>query len=166
MLRYFRTKLDGRRRQVSLVSGLVWAAIAWAVAYSVSTVHSTPTDALRIVAGGIVAAPLIGLLMGRVSRDFSASSTRRRAVMSLGGLYLAAYLFLLASGVTRLAADVLVGTAVDAVRPGAASVAYRLLIQDPLVASFMGLTLTGYVVVLWPLSYLNHRLVSSCRLNC
>ena len=161
MLRYFRTALDDRCRQASLASGLVWAAIAWAVAYSVSTVNSSATDALRTFAGGMVAAPLIGLVMGQISRHFSSYSTHRRAAVSLVGLYLSAYLFLLATGVPHLITAVLAGTDLFAVRPGAAPVAYRLLIQDPLLGSIVGLTLSGYVLVLWPLSYLNHRLVGA-----
>ncbi len=50
--------------------------------------------------------------------------------MALGDLYLGAFLFLWAAGI------------------------------DPVRGVLLGLTFTGYFLVLWPLSYLNHALVA------
>jgi hypothetical protein len=50
--------------------------------------------------------------------------------MALGDLYLGAFLFLWAAGI------------------------------DPFRGILLGLTSTGYFLVLWPLSYLNHALVA------
>ena len=76
--------------------------IAGVIAYTVSPVspiHTTPLDAARTYAGGFVAAPVIGLLLGHIARRFSNQGYARRLWVALRDLYLATYLFLLAAGV-------------------------------------------------------------------
>jgi len=89
-----------------------------------------------------------------MSRGFLAYGRVRQALVALGHLYLATYLFLLATGLWRVASAAWVG---------AEPMAARLLVRDPLLGTVLGLTYTGYVLVLWPLSYLNHRLVAAAR---
>ncbi len=38
--------------------------------------------------------------------------------------------------------------------------ALRALVVDPVMGALLGLTYTGYVLVLWPLSYANHLFVA------
>ncbi len=64
---------------------------------------------------------------------------------------MAAYLFNVATGL---------GHAVRCcIEPGRVEMLRRLLVVDPVIATIFGLTYTGYVVVLFPLSYLNHVLI-------
>jgi hypothetical protein len=35
-----------------------------------------------------------------------------------------------------------------------------VLVLDPVMGAFFGLTYTGYFLLLWPLSYVNHALVA------
>src|SRR4051794_7282204 len=81
----------------SFASGFVWIGVASAIAYVVSPIHTRPFEAARPFAGGIVAAPFIGLLVGSIARRFSRLSYARRLWIALRDLYLATYLFLLAS---------------------------------------------------------------------
>ena len=82
---------------VSCASGLVWVLIPYYAAYSLSGPRTT--FATRLLSGGILTAPLIGLLIGIVSREFSRLGRSGRIVMALGDLYLGAFLFLWAAGI-------------------------------------------------------------------
>jgi hypothetical protein len=113
---------------VSCASGVVWAIIASFVAYFLS--GPSTTFAGRMLSGGILAAPAIGVLIGIVSRGFLRLGRSSRIVVALGDLYLGAFLFLWTAGI------------------------------EPLRGILLGLTFTGYFLVLWPLSYLNHALVA------
>ena len=142
-----------RRKTIiaAVASGFVWAAIAWGVAYSMSPIGTTRMDVLRMFAGGIVFAPAIGMLITRMSHSFIRYGGLRRAVVSLGHLYFAVFLFLLATGVGRLVFEF---------RGPIEQMAFRALVQDPILGTLLGVTYTGYVLVLWPLSYLTHLLVA------
>jgi hypothetical protein len=135
----------------SLTSGCVWIGVASAIAYSVSPIYSTPLDVVKALAGGIVAAPAIGLLVGHIARRFSYLSRTQRFGVSLADLYLATYLFLLAIGI----GNVVRGW----IKPYDLETLQRQLIFDPLLGTIFGLTYTGFVVVLLPLSYFNHVLI-------
>jgi hypothetical protein len=135
----------------SLASGFVWIGAASGIAYAVSPIHSTPLDAAGIFAGGIVAAPVIGLLVGHIARRFLYLSHHQRFWVALADLYLATYLFLLATGVGHVVKGWIAGSYVESLQ--------RLLVVDPLLGTIFGLTYTGFVVVLLPLSYFNHVLI-------
>ena len=135
----------------SLASGFAWIGVASAIAYAVSPIHSRPLDAARTFAGGVVAAPIIGLLVGHNSRRFSHLSRSQRFWVALGDLYLATYLSLLATGMGYVVRGWIAQSHVETLQ--------RLLIVDPLLGTIFGLTYTGFVVVLLPLSYLNHVLI-------
>ena len=136
---------------LSLLSGSVWAMIGYGVGYSLSPIRSAPSEVGRMFLGGILAAPLIGLLLGRVSRNFTSFERSSRLVVALGDLYLATWLFLLTSIFGRLFFE-FSGLVHQSL--------FRILVFDPLMASVFGLTYTGYFVALWPLSYWNHVLVA------
>lgn len=142
--------MQGTHRPIfySLISGCIWAVIAFGIAWSVSTIRSTPSEVVRTFSGGLVAAPLIGMFVGLLSRKFSRLGRSARIAVALVNLYLAAWLFLMAANVVRL----LVGEA-------AWSHVFKLVVSDPIIGALVGLTYTGFVVLLWPLSYVNHTLV-------
>jgi hypothetical protein len=124
--------------------------VAASLAYGVSSRHTTPLEAALSFFGGMVAAPAIGALLGYLARRFNELNLGRRLLIALGDLYLATYLFLLATGVGQVLAQLLRGRGVDL--QGA-------LVVDPLLGTLLGLTYTGFVLVLFPLSYLNHVLI-------
>jgi hypothetical protein len=135
----------------SLASGCLWIVPAILVAYIVSPVRTTPLEVAATFAGGIVVAPLIGVLIGYIARSFSHRSRAQRIWMALGDLYLATYLFLLATGFGQVMTDWIMRG-----RPGGMQ---RSLLVDPLLGTVLGLTYTGIVLVLLPLSYVSHVLI-------
>jgi hypothetical protein len=134
----------------SFASGCVWIGVAISIAYAVSNTFTTPLDAARTFAGGIVASPAIGVLIGYIARRFNKLRFDRRLLVALGDLYLATYLFQLATGVGQVLAQFLEGRAVDL---------QGSLVGGPLLGTLLGLTYTGFVLALFPLSYLNHVLI-------
>ena len=120
------------------------------MAYAVSSIHTTPLDAALTFAGGIVASPAIGALIGYIARRFNKLTFGRRLLVALGDLYLATYLFLLAAGLGQILAQLFKGRVVDL---------QRSLVVGPLTGTLLGLTYTGFVLVLFSLSYLNHVLI-------
>jgi hypothetical protein len=134
----------------SLASGFVWIGAAGVIAYAVSAVLTTPLDVARTYAGGFIAAPVIGLLLGHIARRFSNLSHARRIWVALRDLYLATYLFFLATGVGHVVGGLIARHQVDTV---------RFLLTGPVLGTLLGLTYTGFVIVLLPLSYFNHVLL-------
>ena len=124
-------------RVLSAISGCVWAGIAWVLLDQ------------RInagIAGGILASPLIGIVMGSFSKDFRERPILVRTAVALITLYIAAALFGTAGGVADFAFGSGMRTA------GA--------IVGAVWAFVWGLTFSGYFVLLWPLSYLNHSVIA------
>jgi hypothetical protein len=101
----------------------------------------------RLIWGGVLASPLIGLLVGWAAGRLRISSKLGRAAVSLAGLYVAVSLFGLAVGLY----DLLTGDMAN-------RIASAVVIQSAL-AVLWGVTFTGYVVLLWPLAYWNHVLL-------
>lgn len=94
--------------------------------------------------GGILAAPLIGLAVEYLlHRRFEAALGWRRWLLALASLYLGATLFALAAGLT----DALTGSWA---RPPLE------VIGQAVLGTWWGVTLTGFVVLLWPLAYVTH----------
>jgi hypothetical protein len=135
----------------SLASGFVWIGVASALAWTVAPIHTGPLQATMAFAGGIVAAPVIALLIGYIARRFSSLSGSQRIALALADLYFATYLFMLATGAGHVATDL--------IARGHVKTLQRALVTDPLLATVLGLTYTGFVVVLLPLSYINHVLI-------
>ncbi len=97
--------------------------------------------------GGVIASPLIGLSVGGLLQArFEESAGFRRAGVVLISLYLSATLFGLAAG------------GYDAVlrRTGGAPLER---IGEMIVAVWWGVTMTGYLLFLFPLAYLTHTIL-------
>jgi hypothetical protein len=122
---------------LALLSGAAWGGIAWLVG---------ARGLGSIVWGGVMAAPLIGLLMGLLSRPIVRLPIVARIFASLASLYAAALLFGLAVGLWDLARDV----------PGRDA---GEVVLQAVLAVLWGLTFSGYVLLFWPLAYLDHSLV-------
>jgi hypothetical protein len=144
-------KQPSRPLLLSIVSGCIWAVIGYGVAYSLSPIQSTLSGVARMFLGGILAAPLIGVLIGVVSRRFASLGLSWRIAVALGDLYVATFLFVLAGGAARLLFEF---------SGLPQQLAPRALVLDPVMGAFFGLTYTGYFLVLWPLSYVNHVFVA------
>ena len=125
--------------------------IGYVIANSLAPIRSSTAEVGRMFLGGLLAAPFIGLLIGLISRQFTSLGRSSRVVIALADLYLATWLFLLAAGIARLFVEF---------SGLVQQLAFRSLIVDPAVGALLGLTYTGYVLVLWPLSYANHVLVA------
>jgi hypothetical protein len=123
--------------KLSAVSALGWAVIACFIGYR--------AFGYRIV-GGIIMAPFIGILIGRLSSPLQDKPRWVQIAGSLFYLYVAAACF--AVGMT-LFAPVL----------GPRNVKFAAALMEHVLAVLWGLTFGGYALVLWPLSFLNHRLV-------
>ena len=122
---------------LSAASGVVWALIAWFIG------NETFSDRIW---GGLIMAPWIGILIGRLSRPMQSKPRWVQIVGSLFYLYLAAACFA-------------VGMAVLSPAMGARTVTFSAALIQHVVAVAWGLTFGGYALVLWPLSFFNHRLV-------
>ena len=110
---------------------MVWSLLAYWLARSLAGTRATTSPHLaRLLSGGMLASPLIGVLIGSVSRGFSRLGRPARVLVALADLYFGAFLFLWATGIPLL------------------------------VGLVLGLTLSGSFLVLWPLSYINHTLIA------
>ena len=135
----------------SVGSGLVWIGVASAVTYAIYPTGFSTRHFAGMFAGGVVAAPVIGLLIGYIARWFSDLDRMWCFWMALGNLYLATYLFLLASGIGHVVSEWITHRHLQTVQ--------RQLVVDPFAGALFGLTYTGFVLVLLPLSYWNHALI-------
>ena len=122
------------------VSGMGWAVIAY---YMGGTWRGSAFW------GGLVSAPLIGVVVGMIYRPAYRFPFFGRVAMSLLTLYLSAVLFGVAWGVT----DAIQGL------PGGVPRNTIEVVYQGVAATFFGVTATGFVVFLWPLAHLNHWFV-------
>lgn len=130
---------------LSALSGCVWAGIVVAI-------HD---QALYWpMSAGLVASPAIGVAMGVVSYTFLKEPIPIRMAIAVGTLYAAAALFGVATGV----ADQLWGS-----RPAAALSAGD--IARSAADMVFGLTISGYALLLAPVSYVNHAVISQCWID-
>lgn len=120
------------------LSGCVWGGIAYGLAARFFE---------WTIWAGVAASPLIGMVAGVASRRFDRLSWLAQALVALITLYGAAALFGFSTGVA------------DSFTRPRSAVAGAPVIEN-ILATWWGLTFTGYVVVLWPLAYLNHRLIA------
>jgi hypothetical protein len=124
---------------LSMLSGCMWAVIAFLLSL----------DFNFVIVGGLIASPLIGLLIGLIHRRAYNLPTVGQVLLSLGTLYLAVFLFGLAIGVS----DLLWG-----------DISNRVTVEVILGTAFtlvLGITISGYVLLLWPMAFLNHKLLES-----
>jgi hypothetical protein len=137
----------------SIVSGCLWALIGYLIAYSVAPIQSNTAEVGRMYFGGVLAAPFIGLGIGFISRRFRRLGRPGRLAVALADLYLAAWLFLAFAATTAHLFTEFSGAV--------QSRAFRAFVVDTAMGALLGLTYTGYVLVLWPLSYANHLIVAN-----
>lgn len=126
-----------RYHALSILSGCAWGGIAYLLGRGAMG---------PVILGGVLASPLIGLLVGWALRRVNVRSKGGLVFLSLVSLYSAAALFGVATGVY----DWLTGAE------------RRIpleLVFESVIGIWWGLTFMGYVVVLWPLAYLNHWLL-------
>lgn len=133
MLRYY---------GLSLLSGCLWGALGFALSREVWP---------HLIWASVAASPLIGLGAGWLFQRVGPTSLVARIIFSFVTLYVAVGLFGLAAGVY------------DAFRvPPQPFGAHRILwavVVQAVLAAWWGVTFSGIVAVLWPLSYFNHSLV-------
>jgi hypothetical protein len=120
---------------ISALSGLAWTALVMFVLLE--------PQQREYFGRAWFLGPWIGVAAGQLSARFKNAGAIRMAAVALGSLYMTAALFGFASGVVLT-----IGGTAD---------------RDPFLLAFLmvsGLTVAGYVLPLWPLAYLNHRLVA------
>jgi hypothetical protein len=122
---------------LSFLSGCAWAAIALLLSFGAFG---------WLIVGGIIAAPFIGLFIGFLYRPAYRLPKVAQFFAALLTLYAAAALFGLAIGTF----DALWRNIPN--RTGTIEV-----ILQAMLAALWGVTFTGYVLLLWPLAFLNHR---------
>ena len=141
--------LSSRYLILSALSGAVWGAIGYALAAS-----SFPA----LILPAVLLSPLIGLAVGigfRWIHRFEGIGVK--AFVALLSLYAAGMLFGLVIGFTDLARGV-------DLPPGTTRIGYAVVIQ-PVMAIWWGLTFGGWFLALWPLAYLNHRLLGNATVT-
>ena len=107
---------------------------------------------IRVIWGGVILAPFIGFAAGFASALFPAQGRIRKALFSLVSLYVAAAMFGLGMGVYDLVTGQNSGD-------GWRRIPTAVVLQAAM-ATLGGLTFTGYFLMLWPLSYANHSMLS------
>lgn len=128
-----------RRRSSLFLAGALWGLVAWGLGARVYG---------PALWGGLAAAPFIGVVIGSMTQTrFEGATGWRRWVVALLSLDLGATLFALAVGVT----DALT---VSAARRGAE------VVYEAVLGTWWGLTLTGFLIALWPLAWLTHIVVA------
>jgi len=125
---------------LSAVSGCVWAGIA----YILLDRQFNPG-----IFGALVTCPGIGILIGLTTRRFIDRPQLARVAIALRDLYLAVIMFAAAGGLS----DNFFGSSPYKAPPMTAALqSIRLLAW--------GVTTSGFIILLWPISYYNHWLIS------
>ncbi len=123
----------------SLSAGIVWGCLAFLLG------HRALGPAIW---GGVVAAALLGLAIGRLIHPrFEASQGWRRGAWPLVSIYAGALGFGVAVALSDLVVHGLGGRIPSAV------------LLDPVVTVLWGVTMTGYLLFLWPLAWFTHWVI-------
>src|SRR6266851_7777440 len=130
-------RVSASTARLSTLSGCGWGLVAYFIGHAAFG-HG--------IWGGIVVAPLIGVLIGHFSKSIEEKSCPVQVVASLLDLYLAAICFAAATAVFDFAW-------------GPREVPFPAVLMQHVLVVLWGLTFTGYFLVLWPLCFFNHRLV-------
>ena len=133
----FATGRRGAADALSAACGLLWGLLGY---YLLENSRQGLTQALLLW-------PVIGVLIGRVARPAAARGALAHAWISLRDLYLAVTLFAVAEWTSV------------AFGPVAPHHWPPSRLGTTVVIMLWGLTFLGFVVILWPLSYVTHRLV-------
>jgi hypothetical protein len=132
----------------SAISGIIWAGIAIVVVMVLGGPGASLDRIAWAYRGGVLAAPFIGIAVGFSSGMFRRAGFAGRASVAIITLYVATFLFLLAARGFAFAAGEM------------RHVSLTNIIFDCWNATIAGLTWSGFVVVLAPLAYVTHLLVS------
>ena len=119
-----------------LLTGAIWGAFAWLLG----------ARALGpSVWGGVVVSPLIGVAVtALIHPRFLSARGWARGAWALASVYLGAICFSVGCGI------------VAAVRAGAGRGPSFERLVEPVVGVLWGITMTGYLLFLWPLAYATH----------
>lgn len=120
------------------LSGLGWGLLVWLVIFEGIGPH---------LVGGVIISPIIGFGIGMATRRWYRLNLLLRIALALVSLYAAAVLFGLAVGVH----DWLFSDMTNRI--------WHAVILQTILMFLWGLSLTGYLLVLGPLAYLNHWLM-------
>jgi hypothetical protein len=123
--------------RLAAASGLVWALIASFIGYRAFGYR---------IWGGIIMAPLIGILIGRLTWPMHNKPLGVQIAGSLFYLYVAAACFAIGMAISSAVLD-------------PRNVSFSITLIELVLAVLWGLTFGGYALVLWPLSFFNHRLL-------
>jgi hypothetical protein len=132
----------------SAISGIVWGGVGIATVLLLDAPSGSLPRIIWAYRGGLLIAPLIGVAIGLSSQIFRRAGFRGRAVLAVISLYVAGFLFVLAARETELLGGELRGTQ------------FANLIAECWNMTVAGLTWSGFALVLAPLAYVNHLLVS------
>ncbi|HUL68672.1 MAG TPA: hypothetical protein VLT17_00355 [Gemmatimonadales bacterium] len=125
-------------RWLFALSGLLWGLFAALLGQRAFHAH---------VWGGVVASPFIGLIVGTATQSyFEQLSGYWRWGIALASLYLGAILYGVGIGIW------------DVVAGGPGRIPIAVVTQD-VVAVLWGVTLTGFLLFLWPMAFLTHLLL-------
>ena len=122
---------------LAFASGFSWALIAYILSFGAFG---------NSIVGGLAVSPWIGLLVAVLYRPIYKFPRWVQALLSVCSLYVAVTLFGVAVGVY------------DAMRPIPNRESAEVIGQMVIVA-VLGVTITGLVLILWPLAFLNHQLL-------
>jgi len=124
---------------LGLLAGAAWGLVAYLLG----------ADAFGPSIGpGLLASPLIGLMVAHLTHPgFARAEGWRRGLWSLASLYLGAMLFSVPIGLSEF------------LRRHATSPAPLEVALEPLLGILWGITLTGFVIALWPLAHWTHWLI-------
>jgi hypothetical protein len=129
---------------MSVGSGCVWAVLGLTVGI---ILESGPGSSLRKpvlgLMGGMIVSPLIGLLMGQVSRLFPYVEGLMRIIIAGASLYAASVLFVMGSLLLQFVISGHMARDFWTTSFGAATIGFELS-----------------CVVLWPAAYVNHTLIA------
>ncbi len=127
---------------LSAMTGACWGIVAWlfgARAFG-PAIHT-----------GVVASPLIGLAVGcTTQRWWESSRPRARTGIGLVSLYLGVVLFGVAVAVWDW-------------WPGGVGQSALGSLGEGIGTAVIGVTLSGFVILFWPLAYLTHRFIAHLR---
>ena len=128
--------MRARRFLDLVIAGAVWGGVAYLLGVRAFG---------RPIWGGVLAGPAIGIIVGMITQGpFERQSGVRRALLALVSLYLAATLFGLAIGIADW-------------RALTAGTRFPLeALAEEILAVWWGVTLTGFLLFLWPLAYGTH----------
>ncbi len=138
-----------------MVRTLVLAAISGAVWGVLGYLLVRDTNMAGGAWAGLLMSPLIGLSVGLLAVRVSPVGVVRQVVFALAAVYVAVALFALAVGLWH----VTVGWSVAPEVMRRSTRAWALV--DSVLTALLGVTFSGWALLLWPASIANHRLLWS-----